>query len=306
VRILTCLLAGLAMTGAAAPRQTFKVSVDAVRVDVLVMDGNRPVGGLTAADFELRDSGVLQQIESVAYEDVPLRLMLALDVSDSVQGALLDDLKDAAGAVARVLAPADRGALLTFAASVELRAGWTGDTALLGRAIAEAETGGSTALHDAAYAALMLRDTEPGRTLVLMFSDGDDTASWLPGQAVIDVARRSDAVVYAVGPPEVGPVRPGYRIDFRSGVQAPVPNLAMSVLLERFLKGVASETGGRYFTTDRSSQLRDTFVKIVTEFRSRYLITYSPREVDVGGWHPIEVKLKTKRGSITARRGYLR
>jgi VWFA-related protein len=273
---------------------------------VLVLDGNRPVGGLAAADFELKDRSVVQQIESVAYEDVPLRLMLVLDVSESVKGQLLTDLKDAATAVTRLLAPDDRGALLTFSGTVALGTAWTGDVTQLDRAIAAAEARGSTALHDAAYAALTLRDTEPGRTLVLVFSDGDDTASWLPGQAVIDVARRSDAVVYTVGSPGVGPIRPGYRIDFRSGIQARTPGLPIKVLLERFLDGLATETGGRSFNADRSSRLRDTFVRIVTEFRSRYLLTYTPRDVDADGWHPIEVKLKNKRGDITARRGYLR
>ncbi len=82
-----------------APPQTFRVSVDAVRVDVLVVDGRRPVGGLGAENFELRDSGVVQQVESVAFEDVPLRILLALDASSSVEGAALVHLKDAASAV---------------------------------------------------------------------------------------------------------------------------------------------------------------------------------------------------------------
>ena len=74
---------------AAYGQQTFRSGVDAVRVDVLVMDGNRPVAGLTASDFELRDSGVVQPIESVAIEDVPLNVMLALDTSESVDGTPL-------------------------------------------------------------------------------------------------------------------------------------------------------------------------------------------------------------------------
>ena len=56
----------------------------------------------------------------------------------------------------------------------------------------------------------------------------------------------------------------------------------------------------------RSDRLRETFVRIVTEFRSRYLLTYTPQGVDAGGWHPIEVRLKSKKGKVTARRGYMR
>ena len=87
-----------------APQQTFRVGVDAVRVDVLVTDGNRPVGGLTADDFELRDSGVRQRIEAVDLGGVPLSVMLALDTSVSVWGQPLQNLKEAASAVVE---PAD-------------------------------------------------------------------------------------------------------------------------------------------------------------------------------------------------------
>ena len=113
--------AGLAVLSftAGAAQQTFRVSVDAVRVDVLVLDGNRPVGGLTAADFELSDSGVAQRIDAITFEDVPLSVMLALDASGSVRGAPLEHLKDAAAAVTGLLKPGDRAALLTFAEEVD-------------------------------------------------------------------------------------------------------------------------------------------------------------------------------------------
>ena len=77
-------------------QQTFRSGVEAVAVDALVMDGRRPVGGLTASDFALRDSGVVQSIDTVAFEDVPLNVILALDTSKSVDGAPLEELKQAA------------------------------------------------------------------------------------------------------------------------------------------------------------------------------------------------------------------
>ncbi len=141
---------------------------------------------------------------------------------------------------------------------------------------------------------------------MLIFSDGDDTASWLPGQAVIDVARRNDAVVYSVGLRHGDVQRPGYRVDFLSGIQPHVPNVPEYLLMEPFLSALAEETGGKYVDAEQSDRLRETFVRIVTEFRSRYLLTYTPQGVDAGGWHPIEVRLKTKKGKVTARRGYVR
>jgi VWFA-related protein len=290
---------------AAHGQQTFRSGVDAVRVDVLVMDGKRPVVGLKASDFELRDSGVVQPIESVAIEDVPLNVMLALDTSESVDGTPLHDLKQAALAVVRLLRPDDRAALITFNEYVTLRAGWTAEIRQLERSINQTKAAGATALHDAAYSSLTLRHTRPGRTLALLFSDGDDTASWLPGATVLDIARRNEVVVYAVEK-RGGAWKPGYRIDFHSGLQTGVANVDHRGLDERFLSALAEETGGQYLRAASSGSLRDTFVKIINEFRTRYLLTYTPRGVDAGGWHPLEVKLTRRKGTVTARRGYLK
>jgi hypothetical protein len=76
--------------------------------------------------------------------------------------------------------------------------------------------------------------------------------------------------------------------------------------MEGFLQTLTSETGGQFINAERSAQLRDTFVRIVNESRSRYLLTYSPRGVDAGGWHPIEVSVKGRSVKVTARKGYLR
>jgi VWFA-related protein len=295
----------IACAFAAHVQQTFRSGVDAVPVDVLVLDGNRPVGGLTASDFELRDSGVVQRIDSVAFEDVPLNVMLALDTSESVDGAPLENLKQAALAVVRLLQHDDRAALITFNDYVTLRAGWTAEIRQLEVAIAQTEAAGATALYDAAYASLTLRHTRPGRTLALLFSDGDDTASWLPGDTVMDIARRNEVVVYPVE--KRGEFwRPGYRIDFHSGLQTGVANVGRRALSERFLTALADETGGQYLRATRSGSLRDTFVQIINEFRTRYLLTYTPHGVDAGGWHPLAVKLKGRKGTVTARRGYLK
>jgi VWFA-related protein len=298
-------LAALSLT-VTTEQQTFRSGVDAVRVDALVLDGNRPVAGLTAADFELWDSGVPQQVASATFEDVPLSLMLALDASSSVRGAPLEHLKQAAAAVSGLLKPADRAALLTFAEHVDLSCEWTADRAQLARAIAQTEAGGSTALHDGSFAALTLKDPSAGRPLVIVFSDGEDTSSWLSGQTVIELARRSDAVIYGVGLRTAPGAQLGYMVDFRSGLQPGIPAVVLPLLMQPFLPALADETGGKYLEAERSDRLQEVFVRIMSEFRSRYLLTYTPTGVDAGGWHPIQVKLRNKTGSVIARRGYLR
>jgi VWFA-related protein len=302
--VLACAMGTLA--GAQAP-PTFRASVEAVRVDALVLDGDTPVAGLTARNFELTDTGVPQTIDAISYEDEPLRVMLALDTSYSVHGEPLGHLRDAANAVVEMLAPRDRAAVVTFATEIDLACPWTSDHAMLTRALDRTTGAGATSLHDAAYSALVTRDEEPGRSLILLFSDGDDTASWLPGDTVLDVARRTDTVVYTVGSAQVGaPVVAGFRLDVSSGIQRPPKNDTPRELLEKFLPELAHETGGKHVDAKKTDKLRDVFTRILREFRTRYALTYTPQGVEKGGWHPIEVTLKGAKGKVTARRGYLR
>lgn len=279
----------------------FRSGIEAVRVDVLVTDGNVPITGLTAHDFVLFDNKVAQQIDAVAIEDLPVSMMLALDTSYSVRGAGLEDLKEAATAAVGALEARDRVALVTFSHAIVVRADWTADRQRAARAIEGTTAGGGTALWDAAYAALTLRDNQSGRrSLVLIFSDGDDTASWLPQGFVLDRAKRTDAVVYGI---TVGEKRlPSRALAYRSGLEL----TREGPVLESLLPRLADLTGGQSFRAASTSRLTGAFTRIVREFRTRYLLTYSPRDVSTTGWHSIEVRLKQRRGQVRARLGYLR
>ena len=286
-----------------APR--FRTGVDAVRVDALVVDGRRPVAGLTAQDFELWDSGVPQTLESIAVADVPIRMMVALDTSQSVSGGTLEQLKRGVLAAIAALQPPDRAALITFSSDVRLRSDWNGDADALRRAVTDLRGAGGTSLWDAVFAALAFPDETPTvRRLVLVFSDGDDTSSWLPRNSVLDKARRTDGVVYAVQIESRLPP-PGRRLHYRSGIELS-KNDRPAWIETPFLDELADITGGATYMATDAGELRDAFARILTEFRTRYLITYVPQGVDTKGWHPIEVKLKNKKGKVTARRGYLR
>jgi hypothetical protein len=145
----------IASTHAQAP--TFRSSVDAVRVDVLVTDGPRPVAGLTADDFDLRDSGVVQTLDAVAVADVPISMMVALDVSDSVKGDTLNQLKKGVDAALAGLEPPDHAALLTFASDVRLRHDWAASVDQVRETVAGLRAAGGTSLWDAAFTALSRR-----------------------------------------------------------------------------------------------------------------------------------------------------
>jgi VWFA-related protein len=301
VRVAAWLCAALAAAGGSP--QTFRTDVDAVRVDVLVTDRNRPIAGLSKNDFVLRDDGVLQRIDSISMEEVPFSMLLALDTSSSVNGPALKDLKQAAGAAVGALRVSDRASVMTFSDVLRRRAEWSSNNAGLATAIDATEASGPTALFDAAFAALSTRDPLPGRrALIVLFTDGDDTASWLPSQTAIDRTRRTDAVVYVVTtvPP---PTSPDRHLYYRSGIRL-TPN-AESEDRANVLRELAERTGGDLLITDMKG-LPATFERIVGEFRRRYLVSYMPSGVEAGGWHEIDVTLKNRRGQVTARRGYQR
>ena len=111
--------------GAPHAQETFRSGVEAVRLDVLVLENGEPVRGLRAGDFEVRDNGVLQQIDRVTFEQVPLNVVLALDMSGSLEGARLEHLQGAAGALLDGLRADDQAALVTFSHMVAQRAGLT-------------------------------------------------------------------------------------------------------------------------------------------------------------------------------------
>lgn len=315
---LVCLAAVALASVVTGAQQRIRVRAEAVRVDVLVTDGKRLVSGLTADDFEVRDNGVLQPVVEIQIEHLPLNVIAALDTSSSVAGERLAHLVDGGRALVDALAEGDRLALMTFSGRARLLSPLTGDRETIRAALRAMEASGTTALHDATFAALALRDVDPARTLMLLFSDGVDSGSWLSAERVIEVAKRTDVVIYPVtilSQIQVGPTGAPPRPKMGSG---PIPRPPQVEELERlldkqpvtigkpsaFLESLAQETGGRTMTAEGDADLRGTFVKTLAEFRDRYVLSYRPAGVTSTGWHAIEVKLKGKRGKLTARRGY--
>ena len=284
--------------------QVYRGSVDAVRVDVLVTRGGTPLGGLTGADFEVRDNGVLQEITALAFDQVPLSVMFVVDASASVSGPSMVRLRDAATQAQRLLRDGDRVSVLSFASGVRLELPWTDHPAPAFIGFDGLARGRFTRLFDATFAALGAIDPSAARSLILLFTDGDDTASWLSGEAVLAAARRSHAVVYGIGPP-TDARRPGFRLDLRSGVQ-PLEQVSPAALREAFLPALARVTGGRYLALPREGSLADAYRRILAEARQRYLLTYTPTGVEASGWHDLDVRVKKRGAQVTARRGYLR
>ena len=268
-----------ALTGSGTQEQTFKARVEAVRVDVLVTDNGQPLLGLGPSDFELFDSGVAQQVDLVSFDQIPLNVILALDMSDSVAGDRLAQLRGAGDGLLDGLKKEDQAALVTFSHVLQLGAPLSSDLTSARAALNDAQGRGVTSLVDGAYAGITIGESDVGRALLMVFSDGVDTASWLAPDAVLDTAKRSDVVAYAVS------VRSGNRPEF--------------------LRDLTALTGGRLFEVERAANLRAIFLSVLAEFRQRYLLSYTPTGVAKEGWHKLEVRVKNRKATIKARPGYL-
>ena len=256
----------------------FSVATQGVLVDALVTDHGRPVAGLTAADFEIRDNGVLQRADALRVADLPVSAVLALDTSASTAGQRLHDLKDASLALLAGLRQQDHAALTTFGFAVTIPVPLTSDIAAVRSAIDRLVPVGDTALFDGIYAALVSTLQETGRSLVVVCTDGRDTTSWLEPEDVLESARRSNAVVYVVA--------------------------TGSARRWSALKDVADATGGAVIELTASADLRAQFQRILEEFRSRYVLTYTPAGVTPGGFHRLDVRVKRSGLTVKARPGY--
>lgn len=308
-------LAAMAVALLAVPigsQQRFRSRTDGVRVDVLVTDGSQRLRGLTAGDFELRDNGVVQRISAIDVEGIPLNLICVLDTSDSVAGARLQALAGGVLALVDLLRDVDHASVVSFATLVSIRTPLTSDRAALRRGLTELRAAGLTSLRDATFAGLAIREADPSRTLMLVFSDGEDTSSWLSGARVIDAAKRSDVVVYALRTPPAPPTAPIVDVrDIRpDSMRRRQPGVSISVPQEtasrpdRFLQAIAEETGGQLRTAKTDKDLTAAFTAILGEFRERYVLSYLPEGVPSSGWHELSVRVKGRKATVTARRGY--
>jgi len=182
---LAFFLGGLAVPlGAQVPR--FPARVETVELSVLVRGPDGPIPDLRVEDFDVRDNGVTQRAGLVRSEALPLNVILAFDVSGSVRGAKLAELRRASHALLAGLQPGDRAALLTFADTLRLRAPLGADLASLRARLDELDAEGGTSLRDGTFAAMALGEAVQGRLLAVVFTDGEETVSWLPEKDVLD------------------------------------------------------------------------------------------------------------------------
>lgn len=270
----------------------FEVDVTTVYVDVFVSRDGEPVTGLTASNFEVLDNGVRQEIDLVNLDQVPLSTMLVLDSSQSVVGEKLGHLKAAARAFVEELGAKDEVGLLTFTHELQLREEMGRDRSSVLGALDQPMRWGATGFNDAVYTGLVLAEGGGGRPVLLVFTDGLDNSSWIANSELNLVLQGSEAVVFLVGVGSTAPGAASSRWDSEARARG-------------FLHGLARMTGGRVWYADTSENLKRVFLEVLSDMKSRYLLSYQPRGVDSPGWHTIEVRLEeVEADEIRFRPGY--
>ena len=268
----------------------FEANTAAVYVDVFVTRDGEPVRGLSAGQFDVLDEGVRQNLEMVSLEDVPLDVFLVFDVSKSLRGERLEDLRRAARVVLAELRPGDRAGLVTFSDEVRLAVPPTSDLDVLGDALTKLDAGGTTSLHDALFATLVLGGG-PGRGVAIVFSDGEDRTSWLSEREILDAAEESNVLLHGVG------ILPGAGTPADDARERPEPAEL------RFLNRLTEATGGALWLAASTEDLEATFRRVLEAMHNRYVLRFEPRTFKPGR-HRLTVKLKGVEADVRSRPSY--
>ncbi len=289
----------------AAPRAQdavplFRASVDVVTVDAFAHQNRKPIGGLAASDFIVRDNGVEQVVESLGTTD-SAHVIIGLDLSGSVDGKTLDQLREAVRALVGALTPSDRVSLFTFADRLRLLMRARPPGVDVEAALARFAAMGATPLHDAIVFGSALAAADQRPSVFVLFTDGKDTTSWTSAARALDVLRRTNVVVFPVGAglPTAMTASPFAESFTRQTWMGPTLGDGL-----RLLQSAAEATGGEFLRVSRNGHLPETFRGILAQYRERYLLTYTPSG-GAPGWHKLEVKLRNRTGTVVAREGYV-
>jgi Ca-activated chloride channel family protein len=292
--LLAAFLGGVWLT-ASNQGPSFRSNVDVISLAVSVTgpDG-RHISNLSADDFEVLEDGRVQELTFFSPGNTALSVSLVLDSSSSMEESMPLAQKAATEFVAR-LRPGDVAEIINFDSRVEIVQPFTADRSLLEAAIQRVRAGGATSLYNAVYITLRQFEkmrvqggSDSRREVIVVLSDGEDTSSLVTFDELLDVARRSQTAIYAIG----------------LGLQATPPRLTQSNG-EFALRRLAHETGGRLFTPKRPEGLSTVYTQIADELTSQYLLGYLSRnERRDGGWRSIAVRLRRSQLQARTRAGY--
>jgi Ca-activated chloride channel homolog len=272
---------------------TFAVDAPVVLVPTTVMDRKGAiVSGLPSDAFLVAQDNVPQRITSFGEQDVPVSVGIVFDTSGSMR-SVFPQAKEVIRAFLEACNPEDEAFLYTVSNRPEKDAGFTNNFNTLLDHMVFTNAGGSTALVDTIYAALLQSHTaHRARKALLVISDGMDNHSRYSSRELISAAVEADVQVYSVSvydPPRNK--KPIELQEERNGIF--------------FLDELTRKTGGFSVTAYGSGDINQAAARIGRAMRDQYLIGYVPENTDVSGkWHAIKVRLKTSDATAYARSGF--
>ncbi len=245
------------------PATTLKLDVNLVNVFVTVTDPQgAPVGGLVKENFTLTEDDRQQKIAVFDKESaLPLSIALAIDTSLSTRRDLPLEQASAKRFAHTLMRPVDALCVYGFSEVVrEATPGFTPDLKRIDDGIDHIRVGAATALYDAIYLASRALDRRKGRKVIVLITDGGDTASKVDYQEAVRAAEEAEALVYSI-------------------IIVPIESSAgRETGGEHALIQLSEDTGGKYYYATSTSQLDDAFRKISDELRTQYLLAYYPSQ----------------------------
>jgi Ca-activated chloride channel family protein len=293
--LLLCVLAAVLVPGSASRAQTppratprppvFGAGIEVINLNVSVTDARgRYVTDLTKNDFAVFEDGVRQELSIFNHEDIPISLVLMIDTSASMDEKL-PTARAAAIRFVGTLRPQDNAQVMQFNDRTTILQDFVADHDALDGAINRTEAAGPTALHNALYVALKELEKqktqgELRRRAIVLLSDGEDTASLVSDDQVLDLARKTEINIYAIS------LRPR-RMQDRNAVK-----FSQAAHL---LTALTQDTGGQVHFPNSLSELDAVYDRIAEELRTQYSLGYvsSNRRRD-GKWRRIVVRVQSR------------
>lgn len=268
--------------------QTDEIKTFEVRLPVTVKDKKKNlVSGLTKNDFVVLEDGVPQEVTFFTTEknNPPVYVGVLMDTSASAKGKLTFSKEAAMNFIYTVIKQRkDKAAFMTFDHDVSLKQDFTDKQDLLQRAVDKVKkTGSQTALYDAIwqFSDEKMR-TAPGRRVIVLITDGDDTFSRASIADAIDIAQRTETTIFG--------------ISTKEGFLGVVPGVEAGTVKDKgdkYLTKLCEETGGEAFFTGDMLALERALTKVSQELSSQYIITYRPANQDYDGKkRKVEIRFK--------------
>ncbi len=253
-----------------------RIEVDLVNIVFSVTDRrNRHITGLGQSDFVVYEDGVRQEIKRFSSEsNLPLRIGLLVDMSNSVRPRFQFEQEAAIDFLHTILRPkTDRAFLIAFDTTPVLSQDFTDDPQAMADAIRELRAGGGTALYDAIWLASKKLGESSGsdtRKMIILLSDGDNTAGVVTSREALEMALRHEVTIFTVST-SAPPIKySGKSVELQN------PCEVLGERGDKMLREFAEKTGGTPYCPFDTIDVGRSFEKIVNELRSQYTLAYTP------------------------------